>query len=248
VLIRLAIGLPLLAMAAVGLLITTVHGRQSRAFERAASTTKGTIVARVPDESSWVAHVMVRFTAGGQPILARAPVADPKAYDPGQQVLVLYDPKRPEHVLLDKDRYNAETSFLFWAAVGVGGLLPMLFGWWWVRRLRRLARRSGPSFAVVATVSAMRPRPWNRTHDWVTLLPLDADATPVARARSAAEPGSFEAPTKIEPIGSYRLMTGAVVRAASSSPAEVKGNLRPGGLVVARVGDAVAWPSSRLRG
>ena len=188
---------------------------------------------------------MVRFTVGGQQILARAPVADPKAYEAGQRVVVLYDPKHPEHVLLDKDRYNAETSFLFWAAVGVGGLLPMLFGWWWVRRLRRLARRSGPSFAVVATVGAMRPRPWNRTHDWVTLLPLDADATPVVRSRSAAD---VEPSPTIRPIGSYRLMTGAVVRAAGSSPAEAKGNLRPGGLVVARVGDAVAWPGSRLRG
>jgi hypothetical protein len=63
-------------------------------------------------------------------------------------------------------------------------------------------------------------------------MPLDA---PVGGARQ-------------RPVGSYRLMSRVPVPNGAWVPAEVKGNVRNGGLVVARVGDVIAWPVGRLRG
>jgi hypothetical protein len=219
-------------VAVTGLLVTTVHGRESRAFERRAVRAQGVIVERLDEQASWVPHVLVRFEVPGHVLIsARAPVEDAGRYVPDQSVAVLYDPQRPTHALLDQDRYNAETPFLFWSAVAVGGILPIAFGLWWVGRLRRLATRGGPSFAVVATVAEQRPRAWNRRRPWVTLHPLDVPAKALDGRR---------------PIGSYPLMAGAGVAKGTRLPAEAKGRLRQGGLVVTRVGDGVAWPSGRL--
>jgi hypothetical protein len=62
----------------------------------------------------------------------------------------------------------------------------------------------------------------------VTLFPLHGDA----------------------PVGAYRLMAGVAVaptRPPARLPAEVKGEVRDGGLVVARGDGQVLWPRARLR-
>ena len=126
---------------------------------------------------------------------------------------MLYDPDRPERMLLDEERYDAASPGLLWSAVLVGGLLPMAMGWWWVRRLRRTATADAPTFAMGVTVEQARPRWWNVRRPWVTLFPLDG---PDARA-----------------VGRYPLMSG-VVLGDIGAMAEVKGQVRDGGLVVAR--------------
>jgi hypothetical protein len=232
----------------------------------------------------------VTFTAGGQTVLTRTAVGDKGPYHVGKGVTVLYDPAKPTHVVLATDRYDAETPFLFWSAVATGGLLPILFGWWWVRRVRRLAEGPGTAFAVRATVADLRPGRWNRRRRYVTLHALDAHLPPLrpptpggatAMETGLPAPGPTEAgppvpgspeagppvpgspepgptvppeqgalvpdPATHRPIGSYLLMTGVVLDPAVGLHAEAKGDLRAGGLVVARVGDEVAWPRRRLR-
>ena len=80
-----------------------------------------------------------------------------------------------------------------------------------------------------ATVGPSRPRWWNRRRPWVTLFPLHG-ATPV---------------------GAYPLMSGVAVAApvpgADRLATDVKGNVRDGGLVVARCDGQVLWPRGRLR-
>jgi len=242
---RLAIGLPLLAVAALGFTLTSLHGRESRDFERRATRAPGTVTDLMKEEASFIPHIEVSFQAGARVIVTRAAVADRGAYHLGQVVTVLYDPSEPSHIVLDTDRYNAETPFLFWAAVAVGGLLPIVFGWWWVRRIRRLAERPGTAFAVRATVADLRPRRWNRRRRWVVLHALDAHLPPPAETGGGP---SANGPLPVHPIGSYPLMTGVVVDRGVGLPTEAKGSLRPGGLVVARVGDEIAWPRRRLRG
>jgi hypothetical protein len=79
-----------------------------------------------------------------------------------------------------------------------------------------------------AEVADARPRWWNRRRPWVTLFPLHG-ATPV---------------------GAYPLMAGAAVAPTPPPgrlPAEVKGKVRDGGLVVVRGDGQVLWPRARLR-
>ena len=80
------------------------------------------------------------------------------------------------------------------------------------------------------TVEQARPRWWNVRRPWVTLFPLDG---PDARA-----------------VGRYPLMSGVVLGDIGAT-AEVKGQVRDGGLVVARPAGsdtgAVLWPRGRLR-
>ena len=206
-----------------------MNGREARAFERRAARAEGKVVGREPAESGGQDHVLVRFDLGGRSVEGRAPVLDDGAYDAGESVTVLYDPADPERIVLDQERYNAETPFLFWSAVAVGGLLPGLMGWWWVRRVRRLAGAGGPAFAMLADVADERRRPWSPKRRWVTLHSLDAS--------------SDDHP----PVGSYPVMADTALPLGVRRPAEVKGNVRDGGLVVARIDERVAWPGGRLR-
>jgi hypothetical protein len=227
--IRLAIGLPLVALGLTGLLLTSIHGRQAKAFERAAGRIEGEVMGHVRSESGGQDHVLVRFVVDGRSVVGQAPSLDGSAYDRGQKVLVLYDHEDPEHIVLDEERYNAETPFLFWSAVVVGGLLPGIMGWWWAMRVRRVAAAEGPAFAMLASVADDRPRPWNRRRRWVTLHALDATADDHA------------------PVGSYPLMVDTPLPLGHRAHAEVKGNVRDGGLVVARIDERIAWPGGRLR-
>jgi hypothetical protein len=235
-------------VAALGFTLTSLHGRESRDFERRAARAPGAVTDLMKDEASFIPHIEVWFQAGAQVIVTRAAVADRGAYHVGQVVTVLYDPAEPTHIVLDTDRYNAETPFLFWAAVAVGGLLPIVFGWSWVRRIRRLAERPGTAFAVRATVADLRPRKWNRRRRWVVLHALDAHLPPPPAGAASDLPASSSGRSPVHPIGSYPLMTGVVLDRGIGLPTEAKGSLRPGGLVVARVGDEIAWPRRRLRG
>jgi hypothetical protein len=221
--------LPLIALGLTGLLITTVHGRQARTFERTASLADAVVVEPLRAEGGWQDHVLVRFQAAGQDVQAQAPSFDAGQYHKGQPVKVLYDPRRPAEIRLDEERYNAEGPFLFWAAVLVGGLLPVLMGWWWVRRVRRLTTIDGPAFAMVANVADEQLRPWSPKRRWVTLYSLDA------------------ATDDRQPVGAYPLMPETQLRVGAEQSAEVKGNVRDGGLVVARIGERIAWPRRRLR-
>ena len=210
--------------------MTIFHARQARDFERRASAGSGQVIEASSNEDSWMQYVVVELTVDGRTVTGRAPVLDPGRYRVGEDVAVLYDPDRPERILLDEERYDAASPGLLWSAVLVGGLLPMAMGWWWVRRLRRTAAADGPTFAMGVTVEPARPRWWNVRRPWVTLFPLDG---PDARA-----------------VGRYPLMSG-VVLGATGTTAEVKGQVRDGGLVVARPAGsdagAVLWPRGRLR-
>jgi Protein of unknown function (DUF3592) len=212
-----------------GLLVTTVHGRQARAFERTALQAQAVVVRPLPAEGGWQDHVLVRFEANGRRVEAQAPAIDARKYTAGKSVGVLYDPDHPHEIRLDEERYNAEGPFLFWSAVAVGGLLPIIMGCWWVGRVRRLATVGGPAFAMVASVADEQQRPWSPKRRWVTLYSLDA----------ASDRG--------RPVGSYPAMSETKLRVGTEQSAEVKGNVRDGGLVVARVGDRIAWPRRRLR-
>jgi hypothetical protein len=208
--------------------ITSLHGRQARAFERAAGRTTGEIVERIPSESGGQDHVLVRFSVEGERFEGRAALFDAGKYDDGQKVEVLYDRADPTRIVLDEERYNLETPFLFWSAMVVGGALPGLMGWWWTRRVRRLATAPGPTFAMLASVVDDRRRPWTPRRRWVTLYSLDDTADGAA------------------PVGTYPVMPDSSIPLASRRPAQVKGNVRDGGLVVARVDDRIAWPVGRL--
>lgn len=227
---RLAVGLPLTLVAVFALAVTILHARQARDFERRASVGSGQVIEASSDEQSWMQHVVVELIVDGRTVTGRAPVLDPQRYRVGEEVEVLYDPDRPERILLDEERYDAASPGLLWSAVLVGGLLPMAMGWWWVRRLRRTAAANAPTFAMGVTVEQARPRWWNVRRPWVTLFPLDG---PDARA-----------------VGRYPLMSG-VVLGDTGTTAEVKGQVRDGGLVVARPAGsdagAVLWPRGRLR-
>jgi hypothetical protein len=212
-------------LAVAGLAVTIANGRESRTFEQRASRLPATIVDTRRDENAWRQHVTVEVDVEGQPRLARAPVLDPDEYTPGQSVVVLYEDGR---VLLDEERYDVASPALLWCAILLVGLLTIGMGWWWVHNCRRTAMREGPAFAVEAEVGPARPRWWNRRRPWVTLFPLHGDA----------------------PVGAYPLMAGVAVaptRPPARLPAEVKGEVRDGGLVVARGDGQVLWPRARLR-
>jgi hypothetical protein len=183
---------------------------------------------RIPSESGGQDHLVVRFDVDGQSVVGRAPLFDRGQYDLGESVMVLYDRTDPTRIVLDKERYNLETPFLFWSAVVVGGALPGLMGWWWTRRIRRLATAPGPTFAMLATVADERRRPWTPRRRWLTLYSLDATADDAA------------------PVGAYAVMADSSIPRCWRRPAQVKGNVRDGGLAVARVDDRVAWPVGRL--
>ena len=76
---------------------------------------------------------------------------DPGEYEVGQAVRVLYDDGG--RVLLDAERYDAGSPAFYASALLVGGLFPSLFGWWWVRRVRRIAGGGGPAFAMQVQVA-----------------------------------------------------------------------------------------------
>ena len=212
-------------LAAAGLSLTSANARESRAFEQRASQLPATIVDVRRDENAWRQHVTVLVSVDGRSRLARAPVLDSEAYSPGQSVVVLYEDGR---TLLDEERYDAASPALWWSAILVAGLLTIGMGWWWVRGCRRTARAGGPAFAMEAEVADARPRWWNRRRPWVTLFPLHG-ATPV---------------------GAYPLMAGVAVAPTPPPgrlPAEVKGKVRDGGLVVVRGDGQVLWPRARLR-
>ena len=183
------------------------------------------------DEASWLQHVRVGLRLGPRVFIGAAPVADPDRYEPGQEVDVLYDPGRPERIRLDEERYDAGSPGLFWSAILVAGFLPVAMGWWWTRRLRRVAASRGPAFAMRAIVADDRPHWWNLRRPWVTLLPLDSP------------PGGAPA----QPVGAYPLMAAVPVVIDAGRPTEVKGQVRDGGLVVARAEPIILWPRGRLR-
>jgi hypothetical protein len=201
-----------------------VHARDAGAFERRAQVGTARIMSVAKDEGSWIQHVIVEYPGGGAIRQGRAPVLDPGKYRIGQSVRVLYDDSG--RVLLDAERYDAASPAFYASALLVAGFLPMLFGWWWVRRVRRIAGETGPAFAMQVQVADLRPRWWNLRRPWVTLLPLDA-------------PG--------QPVGSYPLMGGVPTVLRAGVTGEVKGHVRDGGLVVAHDG-RVLWPRGRLRG
>ena len=180
------------------------------------------IVDAKSDDSSLVQHVTVELRVDGATRTARAPVFDPSVYRPGQTVRVLYD--EAGRVMLDEERYDASSPAFFACVLLAGGVLPVLLGWAWVRRVRRLAAGPGPTFAMQVRVAEDRPRWWNVRRPWVTLLPLDAPE---------------------DPVGSYPLMA-RVPLVPTTVTGEVKGNVREGGVVVARTG-TVLWPRGRLR-
>ena len=218
------IGLPIVLFAVVTLSLTIVHARDARAFERRAQVTTARIVSAAKDDGSWIQHVTVEYPGGGATRQGRAPVLDPGEYEVGQSVRVLYDDSG--RVLLDAERYDAASPAFYASALLVGGALPVLFGWWWVRRVRRIAGGTGPAFAMQVQVAELRPRWWNLRRPWVTLLPLDAPD---------------------QPVGSYPLMGGVTTVIGGGATGEVKGHVRDGGLVVAHDG-RVLWPRGRLRG
>jgi hypothetical protein len=214
----------LVLLAAAGLGLTSANARESRHFEQRASRLPGTIVDARREEGAWRQHVTVLVSVDGRPVLVRAPVLDSAEYTPGQSVVAIYEDGR---VLLDQERYDAASPALWWSAILVAGLLTIGMGWWWVLCCRRTTRAGGPAFAMEAEVADARPRWWNRRRPWVTLFPLHG-ATPV---------------------GAYPLMGGVVAptHLPARLPAEVKGNVRDGGLVVARGDGQVLWPRARLR-
>jgi hypothetical protein len=169
-------------------------------------------------------HVVVEYSSGGTTVEGRAPVVDASVYRVGQPVPVLFD--AGGRVLLDAERYDAASPAFYSSALFVGGALPMLFGWWWVRQVRGIAENAGPTFAMHVRVADDRPRWWNLRRPWVTILPLDAPD---------------------RPVGSYPLMAGVPRLSDAGATGEVKGQVRDGGLVVAHDG-RVLWPRGRLRG
>jgi len=211
-------------LAAAGLALTAANARESRAFERGSARLPATIVDNRRDAGSWRQHVTVLVDLGDRTGLGRAPVLDSEAYTPGQSVVVLYDDGR---VLLEEERYDAASPALWWSAILFGGLLTIGMGWWWVHRCRRTASGAAPAFAMEAAVDATRPRWWNRRRPWVTLFPLHGTT----------------------PVGAYPLMAGVPLAAPRTDriAADVKGNVRDGGLVVARCDGQVLWPRGRLR-
>jgi len=223
-LIRVGIGLPIVLFAVVTLTLTVLHARDARAFEQRAQVATARIVSAAKDDQTWIQHVTVEYTVAGATRRGRAPVLDPGEYEVGQSVPVLYD----DHgrVLLDTERYDAASPAFYASALLVAGALPVLFGWWWVRRVRRIAGGNGPAFAMQVRVADLRPRWWNLRRPWVTLLPLDAPD---------------------QPVGAYPLMGGVPTAGDDGSTGEVKGHVRDGGLVVAHDG-RVLWPRGRLRG
>lgn len=218
------IGLPIVLFAIVALSLTIVHALDARTFERRAQVGTARIVSVAKDEGSWIQHVIVEYPAAGATRQGHAPVLDPGEYRVGQSVRVLYDGSG--RVLLDAERYDAASPAFYASALLVAGALPVLFGWWWVRRVRRIAGGSGPAFAMHVQVADLRPRWWNLRRPWVTLLPLDA---------------------LDQPVGSYPLMGGVPTGVSAGATGEVKGHVRDGGLVVAHDG-RVLWPRGRLRG
>ena len=218
------IGVPIVLLAVITLSLTIVHALDARAFERRAQTTTARIVSVAKDDESWIQHVVVEYSRAGASRQGRAPVLDPGEYRVGQTVRVLYDDGG--RVVLDAERYDAGSPAFYASALLVAGALPVLFGWWWVRRVRRIAGGSGPAFAMEVQVAELRPRWWNLRRPWVTLLPLDAPD---------------------QPVGSYPLMGGVPVVIDGRATGEVKGHVRDGGLVVAHDG-RVLWPRGRLRG
>jgi hypothetical protein len=175
------------------------------------------------DDQSWIQHVTVEFAADGARQRGRAPVFDTGAYEPGQTVDVLYDTNG--RVMLDEERYDASSPAFFASALLAGGVLPIVFGWWWVRRVQRIASGTGPTFAMQVRVAETRPRWWNLRRPWVTIVPLDSSD---------------------DAVGSYPLMARVPVALESGPIGEVKGHVRDGGLVVAQAG-WVLWPRGRLR-
>ena len=223
-LIRVGIGLPIVLFAVVTLILTIVHARDARAFEQRAQAAPARIVSAAKDDGSWIQHVTVEYRDGGATRQGQAPVLDPGKYHAGQSVRVLYD--EGGRVLLDAERYDAASPALYGSALLVAGALPVLLGWWWVRRVRGIAGGSSPAFAMQVQVAELRPRWWNLRRPWVTLLPLDAPD---------------------QPVGSYPLMGGVPTASDAGATGEVKGHVRDGGLVVAHYG-RVLWPRGRLRG
>ncbi len=217
------IGLPIVLFAIVTLSVTIVHSRDARAFEQRAKVASARIVSVAKDDQSWIQHVTVEYPSAGVTRQGQAPVFDPGKYHIGQSAPVLYDDGG--RVLLDAERYDAASPAFYGSALLVAGALPVLFGWWWVRRVRRIAGGSGPAFAMQVQVADLRPRWWNLRRPWVTLLPLDASD---------------------QPVGSYPLMGGVPTVLGAGSTGEVKGHVRDGGLVVAHDG-RVLWPRGRLR-
>ena len=218
------IGVPIVLLAVITLSLTIVHALDARAFERRAEMTTARIVSVAKDDESWIQHVVVEYSRAGASRQSRAPVLDPGEYRVGQTVRVLYDDGG--RVVLDAERYDAGSPAFYASALLVAGALPVLFGWWWVRRVRRIAGGSGPAFAMQVQVADLRPHWWNLRRPWVTLLPLDASD---------------------QPVGSYPLMGGVPVVIDGRATGEVKGHVRDGGLVVAHDG-RVLWPRGRLRG
>ncbi len=139
---------------------------------------------------------------------------------------MLYDDGR---VLLEQERYDAVSPALWCSAILVAGLLTIGMGWWWVHRCRRTAAGAAPAFAMEADG---RPGP----SPMVEPSPPLGDAVPAARG---------DAGGRLSADG--RGGRGGACPGAVRLATDVKGNVRDGGLVVARCDGQVLWPRGRLR-
>ena len=100
----------------------------------------------------------------------------------------------------------------------------LILRWRLARRAERVASGNDDTFVVLATLR-FRKR-WRRApQPELALFPLDAgpDAKPLAVVPLLREPPRF---------------------IPARTPAEAKGQLRPYGVVVARIGDWIAWPAA----
>ncbi len=218
----------LLALALFGAAASLIGARESRDFEQRAVVTLATVLADTPGIEGDDFQVPVRYDVAGRSTLGLAPVADRGPYQPGEQLPVRYDPRRPSRVQFVDQPYDLSSPLAFSLGIGLIGLVVAAAAVGQPLRLVRLARSSAPTYAFQGRLG-YQDRRFRSERLWLLLDALDAAdgaehvaAVPLLRGQRP--------PPRGEPFGAL-----------------VKGHVRDGATAVALVDDEVLWPGGRVR-
>ena len=190
---------------------------EQRLFDGATTVTATVDQAFTPEDGDLTVPVHVR-----ERLVQTRPVHNVPMPGPGDEVAVEVAADQPGIVRLAGSSYPGEVDLLW-------GIAPMLVcGLLAVGRHRfagRVLRRAEEASAAFAVVGRIRGAAWSDRRPVLDVYSLDAG------------PGTA-------PLASVPLATTGGLPLEESFPAECKGVPRPYGLVVARTGDTVLWPST----
>ena len=225
VLIWLLIAALLGALGVVGVGISVIHARDSRAFERRSVITNGVVQPMqpgMPDD-----RIPVQYQVGDKTVQGMAPVVDRDPYHAGETHQIRYDPTEPTRVEFLDQPYDLATPLAF--AIGLLLIAAVIGAAALARALRLLhlagSRTTAYSFRGSLANQSRRNRP---SRPWVLLGALDAG------------PGD-------PPVAAIPLVRGQRLPQLGSFDALVKGTVRDGGTAVVQTDGRTLWPAGRVR-